>query len=124
MALSPLEISRLRTAIILLDRPLVGRDGHRGRERLPDVVRLRATVVGVGSVTCALESRAVAARGGGGAATWADLQAAWQAVAASVDRKIRAGALEGESGDKDAAVRITAADIAASIVPPPGHDPR
>jgi hypothetical protein len=81
----------LHTAIILLDRPVVGLDGHGARERLPGSVRLRATVVGIGPVACTVESDIVGRLAGREKPTWADLQLVWQDVSTAIQAKIRAG---------------------------------
>jgi hypothetical protein len=105
----------LRTAIILLDRPEVGFDGHDAQERLPSRLRVRATVVGHGPVACMIDSDAVRALAGRERPTWSDLQTVWQTLASSIDRKIRAGGVSNEGQPHGwAAVDITPADV-------PGH---
>jgi hypothetical protein len=89
-----MEPMSLRTAIILLDRPVVGVDGHRPHERLPLSVRLRATVVGIGPVACTVESDIVGRLAGREEPTWADLQLVWQDVASAIQAKIRAGSFD------------------------------
>src|SRR5690349_13662584 len=80
-----LDFSSLRTAIILLDRPLIGIDGHRAQDRLPPTLRLRATVVGQGPVACSIACDAVRALVGRERPTFGDLEAVWQHVAQSID---------------------------------------
>ena len=100
----------LRQAIILLDRPVVGRDGHRGGERLPHVVRVRATVVGASPVTCSIDAAAIARALGVDAPTWTDLQVAWQTLATRIQAKIRAGDIAaGPHGHST--VHVAAADV-------------
>jgi len=86
-----LDIASLRTAIILLDRPLVGLDGHRINDRLPRQLRVRATVVGQGPVACTIAADAVRVLAGRERPTFGDLEAVWQRLATSIDGKIRAG---------------------------------
>lgn len=107
-----LDPSVLRTAIILLDRPEVGFDGHGAHERLPRTLRLRATIVGHGPIACAVDLDAVRALAGSERPTWADLQAVWQALAASIDEKIRTGQLSVEGQPHGwSGVDITPADV-------------
>ena len=86
-----LDFASLRTAIILLDRPLVGLDGHRVNDRLPPKLRVRATVVGQGPVACSITADAVRVLAGRDRPTFGDLEAVWQRLATSIDGKIRAG---------------------------------
>ena len=88
-----LDFASLRTAIILLDRPVVGLDGHRAQDRLPPTLRVRATVVGQGPVACSIAADAVRVLAGRERPTFADLEAVWQSLATSIDEKIRAGDL-------------------------------
>jgi hypothetical protein len=107
--------SALRTAIILLDRPEVGFDGHGVDERLPSRLRVRATVVGHGPVACMIDADAVRALAGRERPTWSDLQTVWQTLATSIDRKIRAGEVNNEGQPHGwASVDITPADVPAA----------
>jgi len=79
----------LKTAVILTDRPEVGADAYRSSAPLPSVVWLRANVVGVGAVRCAIEPSAVTTLSAKRAPTWGDLESVWQTLAEVIDRKIR-----------------------------------
>ncbi|HEY1326852.1 MAG TPA: hypothetical protein VGI14_07925 [Casimicrobiaceae bacterium] len=104
----------LRTAIILLDRPEVGFDGHGAQERLPSRLRIRATVVGHGPVACMIDVGAVRALAGRERPTWSDLQTVWQTLATSIDRKIRTGQVSAAGQPHGwAAIDITPADVPA-----------
>ncbi len=115
------DLAALRTAIVLVDRPSVGLDGHPGRERLPPIVRLKATVVGTGPVACSVDRAAMVRIAGAEQPTWNDLQAAWQVVAMSIQAKIRAGRFD---GTVDAcgwpAIRFTEADVDSPTLPAAG----
>jgi len=99
----------LRHAVILLERPVVGRDGHRGRERVPASVRVRATVVGGAPVDCTIDIGAVQSAAGVEDPTWSDLQMAWQRLATILHGKIRAGAFEAQA--RHPAVRVGRDDV-------------
>jgi len=79
----------LRTAVILTDRPEVGADSYRASASLPSIVWLRANVVGVGPVRCAIEPSAITTLSARRAPTWGDLESVWQTLAEVIDRKIR-----------------------------------
>jgi hypothetical protein len=107
-----LDFASLRTAIILLDRPVVGVDGHRAHDRLPPTLRVRATVVGQGPVACTIAADAVRALAGSERPTFADLEAVWQSLATSIDEKIRAGGLSARDQPHGwAGVDITPEDV-------------
>ena len=103
----------LKTAVILPERPEVGADAYRARARLPSVVWLRANVVGVGIVRCAIEPSAVTTLSGRGAPTWGDLETAWQTLAGAIDRKIRAADFDPATRHRDRlpVVTIASADV-------------
>ena len=105
------ESLALRHAVILLERPIVGVDGPRGRERVPPTIRLTATVVGGAPVDCAIDIGAVRSAAGVEHPTWSDLQRAWQTLATILDAKIRAGVFV-EAGRR-ASVRVVDDDVAA-----------
>jgi hypothetical protein len=112
----------LRQAVILLDRPVVGRDGHRDRARLPAIVRPTATVVGAATVDCTVEVGAVGSVAGVEQPTWSDLQRAWQTLATVLHEKIRAGAFV--DGGQHPVVRFAREDVAHVTSHPPGGLPR
>lgn len=113
-----LDFASLRTAIILLDRPLVGLDGHRARDRLPPKLRVRATIVGQGPVACTIAADAVRVLAGHEGPTYGDLEAVWQRLATSIDEKIRAGEVSARGQPHGwAAVDITPDDVTAEDVP-------
>jgi hypothetical protein len=110
--------SVLRTAIILLDRPEVGFDGHGAHERLPSRLKVRATVVGHGPVACMIDVDAVSALAGRERPTWSDLQHVWQTLATSIDQKIRTGQVSAEGQPHGwTAVDITPDDVPAQPAP-------
>ena len=116
------ESLALRHAVILLDRPVVGRDGHRGRTRLPAIVRLTASVIGAAPVDCTIDVGAVRSLVGVDDPTWSDLEVAWQTLAAVLHEKIRAGAFV--DGAKHPAVRVAREDLAHAPSPQTGpHAP-
>jgi hypothetical protein len=89
MALLTYDPESLRTAVILTDRPEVGADSYRASAPLPSIVWLRANVVGVGPVRCAVEPSAITTLSARRAPTWGDLESVWQTLAEVIDRKIR-----------------------------------
>jgi len=108
-----LDFASLRTAIILLDRPLVGLDGHRVNDRLPAKLRVRATVVGQGPVACTIAADAVRLLAGRERPTFGDLEAVWQTLATSIDGKIRAGEVSARGQPHGwAGMDLTSEDVA------------
>jgi len=103
------ESQALRHAVILLDRPIVGPDGPRGRERVPATIRLTARVIGGAPVDCSIDIGAVRSAAGVEHPTWADLQRAWQTLATIVHAKIRAGAFVDAA--RRASVRVGQDDV-------------
>ena len=103
----------LKTAVILPDRPEVGADAPRATAPLPTVVWLRASVVGVGAVRCAIEPSAVTTLSAKRAPTWGDLEAVWRTLAEVIDRKIRAADFDAGRRHRDRlpVVTITSADV-------------
>jgi hypothetical protein len=113
------ESLALRQAVILLDRPVVGRDGHLGHARLPAIVRLTATVMGAAPVDCSIDLGAVRSVAGVEHPTWSDLQRAWQTLATVLHEKIRAGAFV--DGAHDPVVRLAREDVAHVTSDGPGR---
>jgi len=110
MMLHPIRESQaLRHAVILLDRPIVGPDGPRGRERVPPTIRFKATVIGSAPVDCSIDIGAVRSAAGMEHPTWSDLQRAWQTLATIVHAKIRAGAFV--DAGRRASVRVGRDDV-------------
>jgi hypothetical protein len=107
----------LQTAIVLLDRPLVGPDGYEPEDPLPDAVRLRATVSDMGGVYCVVPAAVVGELTRKKAIpTWADLETVWPSVSSVLREKIRAGGL---SGLRDRATDRPVVALAISDLPPP-----
>jgi len=90
---APFGATELKTAIVLLDRPLVGPGGYRARGRVPDPVWIDASVTGV-RVRCSVSRQAIAFLAGNDAPTWHQLQLHWQSIAVRLEDKIRAGFFE------------------------------
>jgi hypothetical protein len=113
MSLLAYDPETLKTAVILADRPEVGDDSYLASSPLPSVVWLRASVVGVGAVRCAIEPSAVTTLSGQRAPTWGDLQAVWQTLASVIDHKIRHAEFDpaGRHRDRLPVVTIASADV-------------
>ena len=113
MSLLAYDPQILKTAVILPDRPEVGDDAYLASARLPSVVWLRVSVVGVGVVRCAIEPSAITTLSANGAPTWGDLESVWQTLAGAIDRKIRAADFDGGTRHRDRlpVVTITSADV-------------
>ena len=113
MSLVAYDPQRLRTAVILPDRPEVGVDAYRASAVLPGVVWLRVSVVSVGAVRCAIESTAVTTLSGHREPTWGDLEAVWQTLAGAIDRRIRSAEFDMVQRHRDRlpVVTITSADV-------------
>ena len=113
--MSPLayDPETLKTSVILADRPDVGEDSYLASAPLPSVVWLRASVVGVGAVRCAIEPSAVTTLTGRRAPTWGDLQSAWQTLAGVIDHRIRHAEFDpaGRQRDRLPVVTIASADV-------------
>jgi len=103
----------LKTAVILTDRPEVGADAYRSTAPLPSVVWLRASVVGVGMVRCAIEPSAITTLSAKRAPTWGDLEAVWQTLAEVIDRKIRHADFDPATRHRDRlpVVTISSSDV-------------
>jgi hypothetical protein len=107
----------LQTAIVLLDRPIVGPDGHEPDWPLPDAVRLRAIVSDVGGVYCIVPASVVGELTRKKAIpTWADLESVWPSVSSVLREKIRAGRF---SGVRDRTTDRPVVALAISDLPPP-----
>jgi hypothetical protein len=79
-------------AYILFDRPVVGADGHSPRGVLPENVRLRGYVQGVGAVDCLIPRVLIRDRCGlARQPTWRDFEVCWNAIADAARSKIRRG---------------------------------
>jgi hypothetical protein len=106
----------LQTAIVLLDRPIVGPDGYEPEGPLPDAVRLRAIVSDVGGVYCVVPATVVGELTRKKAIpTWADLESVWPSVSSVLREKIRAGRF---SGVRDRATDRPVVALAISDLPP------
>jgi len=103
----------LKTAVILTDRPEVGADAYRSTAPLPSVVWLRASVIGVGMVRCAIEPSAITTLSAKRAPTWGDLEAVWQTLAEVIDRKIRHADFDPATRHRDRlpVVTISSSDV-------------
>ena len=107
------DLESLKTAVILTDRPEVGADAYRASAPLPSVVWLRANVVGVGAVRCAIEPSAITTLSAKRAPTWGDLESVWQTLAEAIDRKIRHADFDPATRHRDRlpVVTISSSDV-------------
>jgi hypothetical protein len=89
----------LHTAIVLFDRPIVGPDGYDPGWPLPDLVRVRGIVSGLGGIYCLVPAAVVGELARKRATpTWADLESVWPSVSTALREKIRAGRFSGTRG--------------------------
>ena len=113
MSLIVYDPQSLKTAVILADRPEVGADSYLASARLPSVVWLRVSVVGVGVVRCAIEPSAITTLSGSRSPTWGELESVWQTLAGVIDRKIRAADFDPARRHRDRlpVITISSADV-------------
>ena len=122
------DADALRTAVILTDRPEVGADSFLASAHLPSTVWLRANVVGVGAVRCAIEPSAITTLSAHRAPTWGDLESVWQTLAEVIDGKIRRSDFDLSIRHRDRlpVVSVTSSDVRHHAQQPlswRGHNP-